>query len=538
MRGYKAFFLVVFSSLLLSVPLRSSGEEIPELYDWWSIEADTNTGWYFAQYFAYVPNFDTANRGVNAVAVYTRTTVEDDSSSTWYNRYFMDTLNQFNWYGGSERVLTSADLNGDGVLDYLTWQGRVYKGTTPYAPPEKLERGLYNFASVSIGERRIVMDVNNDGYEDVLCPKSNIGGNNLFTILFGGEDLSKLMSVRVKKRPEHGYGEYFLGAFQKGEGDTTVKIVNLSYEYMTIDGNQYKKWYALVLREMSVKNVGDTVDISFRTLDSLWFDGYKTDKPSWEMTYGSSKIFTNKKAGKEYLIARSILWTPGKDRRWYAMLYEMADGELHEVQSFASIDPFSSNVTLLGGDVNGDGYDDWGILGRNNDFYIYRGLRDGIDSVPIAMYRLDSQRFPESAYTTILAIGDVTGDGVGDMAIGYDVPNGKFSIIKGEKLHPVGVEEPVAGYAPADFSMEQSYPNPIGAERNAMLPVQLRRAGQYSVLLYSLQGRQIAELYNGFLPAGTSQLPLQLSRYGLSAGFYVLRLGDGVLHTERGILLR
>lgn len=514
--------VILLTSMLLVSVLSVRSEELPELSEWWSIEA----GWSFGRDFSYLPDFDTANGGKNTLAIYTRRDVDDTLSSTWYNRFYQDTVNKFSWPSGEEFSIAYGDFDNDGVRDYLSHRGFIYKGITNCTPPAPTAISDYPSSAVAPYESRIITDVNNDGYMDAINPKSSEGGNFLFSILLGGPDLQKLKVTYVKKRPEHGYGEYFLGAFSKQPGDSTIKIVNMSYEYVTVNNVLRKKWDALVLREMRVQNVGDTVTITFTTLDSLWFKGYTS---GYEMSYSASKVFTNHLAAQEYVFAREF-----RNNTPYLMAYEVVDNKLIEVADFSTP---SISTEFLFNDINGDGYSDWAVFGWDYYVYFYRGLREGVDSLPFARYRLDADRFSRAANFTMLGIGDVTGDNVGDIAIGYDVADGHFAIIKGEYILPVGVAESVAGYARRTFDMLQNYPNPVGIERKTSLPITVEALQSFSLDLYTLQGSRIARLYQGQLPAGAHTLDIDMSIYQLPPGFYLLRLsGDGATR-ERAILL-
>ena len=525
--------LCILTALLLAAPLSLHAEDLPELAEWWSMEASG----YFGQYFSFLPDFDTAQGGAHAVAVYGGLVISPNYSLTWYLRHHGDTVNQFNWPAGAERQITQVDLNKDGATDYLTWTGLVYPGIQDKHPPQPTNAAQYYLSIVYPPEQRVVRDVNNDGYEDVICPQSSIGGNNLFTLLLGGSDLTNLKVVSVKKRPDHSYGEYFLGAFSKQPGDTTLKIVNVSFEIVTVNGVSRIKWYAIVLRELKVTTIGDTVDVAFNTLDSLWFKGYDSVKPYWSMTPYSSLIFANNKAGQEYLLFRQVYIQPTQENKWYAVFYEVKDNKLHEIERFSPVDHKSSSTEILGGDINGDGYNDWAVIGWDNYVYFYRGLREGVDSLPFARYRLDADRFSRAEGFTMLGIGDVTGDGIGDMAVGYDVADGRFSIVQGRMLQPVGVPEPVTGDIPRTFDMQQNYPNPVGMDRKTTIPITVEKAQHLTLELWTLSGKKIAMLYQGWMPSGRYEIDISLSHYRLASGLYIVRL-TGVDGTrERAILL-
>ncbi|MBS1537047.1 MAG: VCBS repeat-containing protein, partial [Bacteroidetes bacterium] len=158
-----SLLVIVLNSAMLSA--QTPVLDLPELQEWYS--------WPGAQgsYISYLPNFDSANGGMNAI------TQKRKGDPTWFNRFAYDTTNQFSWNGGSWSVV-QVDFNGDGISDYLDGEGRVYQGIEKGKPPGagfgKYERG---------GDNPFVGDFNKDGFEDVVTPSRE---SQTFRIIFGG----------------------------------------------------------------------------------------------------------------------------------------------------------------------------------------------------------------------------------------------------------------------------------------------------------------------------------------------------------------
>jgi hypothetical protein len=65
--------------------------------------------------------------------------------------------------------------------------------------------------------------------------------------------------------------------------------------------------------------------------------------------------------------------------------------------------------------------------------------------------------------------------------------------------------------------------------------VSLKKQGNYSIVLYSLQGSKIKELFNGELSEGEHNIPLDLM--DLSAGMYIVKMNNGSVSRERAIMI-
>jgi len=135
------------------------------------------------------------------------------------------------------------------------------------------------------------------------------------------------------------------------------------------------------------------------------------------------------------------------------------------------------------------------------------------------------------SYESVCYIGDVTGDGIGDIA--YGCSDGDFRIFKGVDWRKVSVEE--SKYP--KFTLHQTEPNPISADGKAVLPITLAHSGVYTLEVYDLSGERVGELFKGDLPSGEVRLPFTVKSLTVSSGMYTLHLSDGKYSREHAFVI-
>ncbi|MCZ7555425.1 MAG: fibronectin type III domain-containing protein [Bacteroidia bacterium] len=86
---------------------------------------------------------------------------------------------------------------------------------------------------------------------------------------------------------------------------------------------------------------------------------------------------------------------------------------------------------------------------------------------------------------------------------------------------------------PAAAVLQQNYPNPAG--RETILPFTLQRTCRARIRVFNLLGEKIADIYDGYLPAGEYRFPFDCSR--LPAGVYRYQLDVGGSISTRLMLL-
>jgi len=95
----------------------------------------------------------------------------------------------------------------------------------------------------------------------------------------------------------------------------------------------------------------------------------------------------------------------------------------------------------------------------------------------------------------------------------------------------VGVE--ASRELPKHFVLEQNYPNPFNP--TTVVRYQLPAAGDVTLAVYDLLGREVAVLVNGRADAGVHEVTFDGS--GLSSGVYLYRLSVGDFVQARRLML-
>ena len=508
--------VVVLILLLYSSTL---AEETPLLDEWYHINSTPKfTIW---GPLSYLPNFDTANGGEHATVM---AVIKNDQTNAeiWYHRYKHDTVAQYYWPWGTRNV-AQVDLDNNGVLDYIS-AGRVIRGTKNGCPPENTTVRFY-YPWFGAERPYTISDLNNDSYPDVLANHNDDGGSQLISVLVGGPDLKNLQYTLYPRRKEYPGGEYFIGLLNKQQDDGSRRLITMFYDTYKIGLYVYKKWTSLVLWNLKTQMLGDSLAITLTSLDSLPLNTIETGYEFGELQSGMYRSTDN---SKEYLFITRYY----KGNNGHLVIFDLEGDKFGEVQSFLTN---NSNLHILNADINGDGYNDWAT--RDWDYlYFYAGQKEGADSIPFGRYRLPCTDQIDYVYP----IGDVNNDGYNDIALAL-LPNagveGCFAIVLGAPLRTVDVPEPVAGYRTTSYSIQQNYPNPVEGDRRTTIPITVEKPQHLLLELWTLNGRRVGTLREGWMDAGTHTLDVSLLHYHLPASMYVLRLTGAEGAKERAILL-
>jgi hypothetical protein len=191
----KKFLIIIMLLCGINAVAQENAASLPELQEWYSWKGSIfNTG----GKVSYLPGFDSIGGGMNAITQH-----RNGKDIVWYNRFPFDTANQFQWKSKGAYGVYQIDFNNDGLPEYVDDNGFVYtttkKGNKPNPEPVDtlFNKGLYS---------PLIGDMNNDGFTDVIDPNSETS----FDVIFGNQDLTKILSVSVQfSKPSDYIGGYF-----------------------------------------------------------------------------------------------------------------------------------------------------------------------------------------------------------------------------------------------------------------------------------------------------------------------------------------
>ncbi|MBN8573320.1 MAG: T9SS type A sorting domain-containing protein [Candidatus Kapabacteria bacterium] len=492
----KKFLILIMLLCGINAMAQENAASLPELQEWYSIKGGVSG------IISYLPGFDSVGGGLNAITHRRR-----NSDPVFYNRFPFDTASQFQWKVNGAYAVVQIDFNNDGIHDYLDTKGRIYTGTKK---GEKPNPEPVRVLSRGIVDKPFIHDFNNDSYPDVLL--WNIGAD--FEIVFGNKELANIKRT-IKRGPRSAF--YFLGGYTNEEDKPRIILY---------DNEDYREGFYLYGIRTASK--GDSVEIFLDELDKIEIQKLNKDEPQRYIPIISA-IYQEKENSIPFVnISKKDEDNPNLSRRY---------GYLVQNDTFMpsrNNAPGSGPTGVLKGSVDGDSIPDvfdMGILKINgNNTIVYKcfsGHPLFTDSNG-KMYFIFNTKC--SGYGDIQYIGDVNGDGIGDIAFGCI--GDYFSIYLGLDWRKVSVNE-VAEYN--SFKLHQNIPNPVQKDRKTLLPVSLKQGGNYVITLYSLQGSKIKDLFNGELSEGEHKIPLDLM--GLSAGMYIVKMNNGSISRERAIMI-
>ena len=140
----------------------------------------------------------------------------------------------------------------------------------------------------------------------------------------------------------------------------------------------------------------------------------------------------------------------------------------------------------------------------------------GTTSEPQSYRYTDNYVIPGVAYKYVLA----------------DVSLGGEEVLHADREIEVTVQ---SGNIGMDFSIGAAYPNPFNPV--SIIPLNLGRSAQVTAVLYDLQGRRLAELQNGMMPAGSHDLKIDGAR--LATGIYFVHINvNNVINVQKIALMK
>ncbi len=470
-------------------------KEIPELQEWWKMPDSFEK---VGRKISFLPNF---HNGRNAMAVST-----SDGVYTWLNRFPGDTENVFTWQYTNSYVNSYADkiwygdFNGDGIRDYVTPGGFVYQGLENGQPPLKTPEAQYPLIDIAG-----VYDLNNDGYDDVIASDYPNYFGIVATIVYGGKDLKNLI-VDTITRTTAPFNQFRSVASIYRTPSGEMRFVVSFYQEDYQDGFEL---YRVTWKQ------GETTPV-FEKLDEIKQE-LQYDSGRY-YSHGVYTLYKSKHHDKTFFFAAEKLDKANTQHKTHIL--DITNDRFVDVLSFQH--QYSVPV-MLEHSIDGDEYEDWYIPQNQYEKWFYSGGLT-LDSIP----RL---KVTERLGTPI-SIGDVSGDGISDVALagnGYT-----FAIVKGVFMKP---DDITTDKEPTGFSFGEVQPHPVKVSGNALIPVNISKATYYTLSVYSLEGQHIADIFKGQLDTGQHRIPFTPAFLNITPGSYLLRLSNQTESREQTIII-
>ena len=219
----------------------------------------------------------------------------------------------------------------------------------------------------------------------------------------------------------------------------------------------------------------------------------------------------------------------GYRHNWHHGYYIFFGGEEPGIDDFIEFEDIqgvgSANGQIVGGDFNNDGYGDI-VTSSADGFYregamtITFGSRwmDGDPDIVVNMYRDYGDDYTGTG-EVLGAAGDYNGDGVDDFCALDIQDDAVLVIFAGNEDWEVGVDEEIS---PDEYSLSlRSYPNPFNEK--AVISYDIKHSGDVFLGVYDIEGRLIEIIENKFVVKGSHRMSWESH----TAGIYFVVLDAG-----------
>lgn len=496
----KNTFVVLVLFILTTTTHAQDWSKVPELAVWYE-QINGNLG----LNMHYLPNFDTANGGQDAVYH----NAPGIGGITIYNRYKGDTTNMFSWQN-TILALWQGDFNGDGVTDYCNGNYGIYQGIKFGVPP-KLPT-VKSFDIKFSSSKAFIADINNDKKDDIFFAESTRPDTSktLGALLLGNENIQDMEIIYFPFTEWLDFDEsaqclmdaYYL----EGKG---ARVITMTWD---------KNYASGKLHLWAVDISGDK---GKRTVKYSWLSSVKLNISPAQYIASFFKAIHLRTAKLDCF-------------KLHPDTYSLLDDKF--VKVLTDVQYGSGGSILLEKPMSKDHQIGWVYGSTNNNecaILCFEGnpLKP---NQPIARFPCsitDSQGNKINA-SSIVPVGDVNKDGINDVACTYTGGKRLYRIYLG-----VDGNTFINDNDNNNNSITLLIQNPLRKDLPFTLQITSSFESQATIELFSLSGEKMFEIWNGTLQIGSQSIYFDGNKYNVPAGMYNMRLKSDKTIVDKAIII-
>lgn len=467
------------------------------------------------------------------------------SANTWLNRFQGDTVSQFNWGSGySASGIISFDYNGDGNVDYMNGNGRLYLGDNN-GLIDTNKRFVYpDHPHIRAGSRKNTYgDINGDGKDDIFYyHHASKEYPYLITIVFGSADMSTIRTTKVANPllSDSSMHEVSVVMYKNKQGKWRLITNTYGIEFIPIPPpgrlRGIPEFASIRLYDVSIQPKQDSNIVSLTLLDTYkdpdWLDSqFYLNATSPVNTDGGGALYNNDKYSDIFFYAITAKYENNTFTRYYPVFSIGKDK--FELINMSRIGSLVTEGVILDHSIDGDSLEDVCYNQIPGSLTFYNINERGI---PIESFKwIDTTDRHQSGMSDLYSIGDVTGDGISEIALLMkDSRKGNtFVILKGKDWKTVGVHDDEA--SSITTTLGNPYPVPQGTSE-LYIPVHIPQAGLFTLELFSMEGKLLTTIQQA--TANEAQdIVVPFSTSGIESGVYMIRLTNGSHHSARVVVI-
>ncbi len=188
---------------------------------------------------------------------------------------------------------------------------------------------------------------------------------------------------------------------------------------------------------------------------------------------------------------------------------------------------YGDEYVFIGGlnDINNDKYDDYVITSSTLKVYLGKTIPDTIPRIN-----------PSFWGRPVLSLGDINGDNKKEIAVGYsygESPIGLVNIYMYDKLN--SIKDTNNTNLIGDYKLTQNYPNPFNP--STVISYNIPSAGYVTLKIYDILGRKVATLVDEYKQPGSYSHLFLTKNFNLSSGVYFYIITAGKYTQSRKMIL-